>query len=298
MLLGKKLWKTYRETQAVRNVSIAIKPGETVGLVGETGSGKSTLARILCRLTVPDAGAVTLDGETAISHLNVKKFRKRVQIVFQDSSGSLDPRMTVYKILKEPLDNYALGSSAEKQERIRELLESVDLSFNLSRRYPHEISGGQRQRVVIARALAVKPDYLLCDEPLSGLDTDAQEHILRLLIDLGNDRPLGYLFISHDLILCTRMSRRLYVMFAGSIVERLASDEIRYAVHPYTRSLFEHILEPDKKCYPAKTGTDFAIADRGCAFRLQCRQIVSLCEEEPAETLISAGHWVRCYHPF
>jgi ABC-type oligopeptide transport system ATPase subunit len=184
----------------------------------------------------------------------------------------------------------------KKSERIQELLESVDLRFDISRRYPHEISGGQRQRVAIARALAVNPDYLLCDEPLSGLDTDTQEHILRLLIAIGEHRPFGILFISHDLALCTRISRRLYVLFAGSIVERLDSKNIHSAVHPYTRSLFEHIFEPEKK--NVKTGTNFGIADRGCAFRLQCPQAVSLCKDEPAEIIIGAGHWARCHNPF
>lgn len=292
MLLGKDVQKTYRETKAVQGVTIQIAQGETAGLVGESGCGKSTLARMLCGLTTPDAGTVSLDGTVFLKKM---QFWKRVQIVFQDSSGSLDPRLKIYKTLEEPITNYASYSQTEKQKQIHKLLESVHLSYDVSRKYPHELSGGQRQRVVIARALAVNPDYLLCDEPLSGLDGDTQEHILDLLTSLKKERRLGCLFISHDLGLCTRVSRSLYVMFAGRIVERLSSEAVRSAVHPYTRSLFEYLSEADAG--RGKTGTDFGIADRGCAFRLQCPQSAPQCREEPPEIFLDTGHWVRCHYP-
>jgi ABC-type dipeptide/oligopeptide/nickel transport system ATPase subunit len=223
-------------------------------------------------------------------------FRRRVQMVFQDASGSLDSRMTVWKTLEEPLRNYAMTTRAGMGERIRALLETVSLDWGLSRRYPHELSGGQRQRVVIARALAAAPDYLICDEPLSGLDADTGEHILQALVNLGGTR--GVLFISHDLSLCIRVSRRLYVMFAGKLVEHLRTEDIHRAVHPYTRALFEYLFEPEKADGRAKTGMDFGVASEGCAFRLQCPGAREQClREDPRAVWVDEAreHWTRCH---
>ena len=300
MLTGKDIRKAYGSFYALRGVTLQVEPGETVGLAGETGCGKSTLARILCGLAPADGGEASLDGRAVNKKpWELKLFRRRVQMVFQDASGSLDPRMAVYTILKEPLRNYAMdrsGGSGETRERIQALLETVDLDMGLSRRYPHELSGGQRQLVVIARALAAAPDYLVCDEPLSGLDPDTGEHILRALMSLGEKR--GVLFISHDLSLCIRVSRRLYVMFAGKLVEHLWTHDIRNAVHPYTRALFEYLFEPQKQDRRAKTGMDFGVAAEGCAFRLQCPEVREICRrEDPRAVWVDAArqHWTRCH---
>ncbi|MDR2484239.1 MAG: ABC transporter ATP-binding protein [Treponema sp.] len=304
MLAGNDLWKTYGAVRALRGVTLRVEPGETVGLVGETGCGKSTLARILCALIPPDGGGVSgevsLDGRAVHQKpRELKMFRRRVQMVFQDASGSLDPRMTVWKTLAEPLENYAMTTRAGMGERIQTLLETVNLDRGLSRRYPHELSGGQRQRVVIARALAAAPDYLVCDEPLSGLDVDTGEHILRVLMSYGMNPGgnRGLLFISHDLSLCTRVSRRLYVMFAGNLVEHLRAEDIHRAVHPYTRALFEYLFEPEKADGCAKTGMDFGVAPEGCAFRLQCPGAREQCLREPSRAVWvdeAREHWTRC----
>ena len=295
-LLGWNLWKIYGPVYALRGVTIRVAPGETVGLVGETGSGKSSAAALLCGLNRADRGEVRLDG-TKGSACAPKMFRKRVQMVFQDSGGSLDPRMTLRDILAEPLRNYAPAGAEETAGRIGRLLEAVGLDSGIGRRYPHEISGGQRQRVVIARALAPDPDYLVCDEPLSGLDKDTRERVLTALTRLGKGR--GMLFISHDLSCALRVSQRLYVMFAGQVVEHLRKEDIENAAHPYTRALFACLFEPFWAFETKKgaTGVDFDIPDTGCAFRLQCPGPRPECGENPPARWIDAGrnHWARCF---
>jgi peptide/nickel transport system ATP-binding protein len=221
MLAAKELHKRYKNgVHAARGITLSVERGETVGLVGESGCGKSTLARLLCCLEAPDSGAVELDGRRYTSR-DKKAFFRQVQIIFQDTSGSLDPRYTVYQTLEEPLDNYERLSHREKTRRIGELLEAIALPVEKARSYPHELSGGQRQRVVIARALAVKPAYLICDEPVSSLDRETQEQILQLLVERG--QRLGCLFISHDIALTARISDRICVMAHGSIVHELSA---------------------------------------------------------------------------
>ncbi|MDR2518026.1 MAG: ATP-binding cassette domain-containing protein [Spirochaetaceae bacterium] len=305
-LLGQDLWKVYGPVYALRGVTIQVEQGEAVGLVGETGSGKSSAARILCGLNRADRGDVSLDGTVVPRNAGIPKtFRKRVQMVFQDSSGSLDPRMAVRDILAEPLGNYAPGGAKKTREQVKRLLEAVGLDEGIGRRYPHEISGGQRQRVVIARALAPDPDYLVCDEPLSGLDAGTQGLVLHALRRLGGRR--GILFISHDLACAARVSRRLYVMFAGRAVEHLRTEDIPSAAHPYTRALFGCLFralgttgapETKKGLGPGKTGADFGVPENGCPFRLQCPEPLSLCgENHPPARWVNASqnHWARCY---
>jgi ABC-type dipeptide/oligopeptide/nickel transport system ATPase subunit len=231
LLAALNVQKTYDNAiHAVRGVSIEIEKGVTVGLSGESGCGKSTLARMLCCLERCDKGIVELDGSIynglRLQFKNVfslKQFRGKVQIIFQDSNGSLDPRMTVRQTLAEPLDNFSLlyrrASRKEKHRRIGELLERVGLDAGKARSYPHELSGGQRQRVVIARSLAVNPEYLICDEPVSSLDAESRDGIVKLLISLRKETGMGCLFISHDPVLVMQMSSRIYVMEDGRITE-------------------------------------------------------------------------------
>ncbi|MDR3171673.1 MAG: ATP-binding cassette domain-containing protein [Treponema sp.] len=254
MLKAISLHKTYKNSiPAVQDVTIQLERGCTLGLIGESGCGKSTLARLLCCLEECDRGVVELDGVPRRRGLrgdsSLREFRRQVQIIFQDSSGSLDPRRTVYEALAEPLDNYEGLSRKEKDRRIGSLLERVALEVATSRRYPHELSGGQRQRVVIARALAVRPDYLICDEPVSSLDADTQQQILELLRALQQHNRMGCLFISHDIALTARISDSICVMRGGKIIETLPSSKalapvITSALHPYTRSLFADVLDP------------------------------------------------------
>ncbi|GHV76515.1 hypothetical protein AGMMS49942_13360 [Spirochaetia bacterium] len=231
MLAAYNVHKTYHnDVHAVQGVSLRIERGAALGLVGESGCGKSTLARLLCCLERCDQGTVELDGVIRNTHGkggagSLRDFYKRVQIIFQDSSGSLDPRRTVRETLEEPLDNYQRLSRTEKQRNIRELLERVGLPGEKAKRYPHELSGGQRQRVVIARALAVNPEYLICDEPVSSLDPESRDKIAGLLCDLVRSPSLreqnriGCLFISHDPELTARMTDSVLVMSAGKILE-------------------------------------------------------------------------------
>ncbi|MDR2247324.1 MAG: dipeptide/oligopeptide/nickel ABC transporter ATP-binding protein [Treponema sp.] len=234
MLAAINVQRTYENTiHAVRRVSIEIEKGVTVGLLGESGCGKSTLARMLCCLERCNGGAVELDGSiyneprfTRLKFRNaslLKEFHRKVQIIFQDSNGSLDPRMTVRQALAEPLENfsppYRRASRKEKRRLIDELLERVGLDTGKARGYPHELSGGQRQRAVIARALAADPEYLICDEPVSSLDAGSRDGIVKLLVSLRKETGMGCLFISHDPVLTMQMSDRIHVMEDGKIVE-------------------------------------------------------------------------------
>ncbi|MDR2392846.1 MAG: dipeptide/oligopeptide/nickel ABC transporter ATP-binding protein [Treponema sp.] len=231
MLAAINVQKTYENIRhAVRGVSITIEKGMTVGLLGESGCGKSTLARMLCCLERCDKGRVELDGGVYNEPRfqlgkapPLKEFRKKVQIIFQDSNGSLDPRLTVRQVIAEPLENFCLvyrrASRKEKHRRIAELLEWVGLDTEKARRYPHELSGGQRQRVVIARSLAADPEYLICDEPVSSLDGESRNGIVKLLTSLQKETGMGCLFISHDPVLTRRMSDRVHSMEDGKITE-------------------------------------------------------------------------------
>jgi oligopeptide transport system ATP-binding protein len=246
---GGLLSRDRRVVRAVDDVSLAIEAGETLGLVGESGCGKSTFGRALLRLVPPTSGRVVIDGVdvTALSQKALRAFRKRAQIIFQDPYASLNPRMRIGEILDEPLVIHGLGGDRSgRRRRVAELLERVGLHSDAALRYPHEFSGGQRQRVGIARALAVEPRFIVADEPLSALDVSIQAQIVNLLIDLGREQSLTFLFVSHDLKIVAHLCDRVAVMYLGKIVELgKAADLYARPLHPYTVALLSAVPEVD-----------------------------------------------------
>lgn len=272
-------------TKAVNDISFFIRPGETLGLVGESGSGKSTTGRAILRLNEPTSGDVLYQG-IAVNRLSkdeMKTMRRHMQMIFQDPYSSLNPRFKVLDIIGQALDIHKLSSSkTERRKRVEELLEMVGLEAAHANRYPHEFSGGQRQRIGIARALAVEPDFIVCDEPLSALDVSIQTQIVDLLEDLQHRLGLTYLFIAHDLSMVKHISDRVAVMYAGKIVELAESEELySNPLHPYTKSLLSAIDprctdQANKKRYIPEEGNT---ADR---YNLQNAQLVE----------VSKGHWV------
>ena len=234
--------------RAVDGVSLEIRRGETLGLVGESGCGKSTLARLVTGLLPVTRGHITFDGQdiTKLRGGRLRRVRRKMQMIFQDPFASLDPRMTVGDILQEPLDNFSVGSTTERRRRVQELLRLVGLNPNFTNRYPHEFSGGQRQRIGIARALAVNPSFIVCDEPVSALDVSIAAQIINLLQDLQREFNLTYLFIAHDLAVVRHLSDRIAVMYLGKVVEVADRNEIyERPQHPYTKALLSSIPVPD-----------------------------------------------------
>jgi oligopeptide transport system ATP-binding protein len=234
--------------KAVDGVDLEVRRGETLGLVGESGCGKSTLARLITALLPVTKGTITFEGQT-ISKLrgrSLRKIRRKIQMIFQDPFASLDPRMTVGDIIAEPLDNYNIGNGKQRAARVQQLLRLVGLNPNFTNRYPHEFSGGQRQRIGIARALAVNPSFIVCDEAVSALDVSIQAQIINLLQDLQREFNLTYLFIAHDLAVVRHLSDRIAVMYLGKVVETADRRSIYEAPqHPYTRALLSSIPVPD-----------------------------------------------------
>ena len=292
--------------KAVDGVSFTIDKGETMGLVGESGCGKTTVGRSLLRLYKPTAGTIRFKGEE-ITDSNIQGFRRQMQVVFQDPYSSLNPRMTVADIVGEPLDIHKLyKTQKEREEKIVHLLQLVGLNSDHSRRYAHEFSGGQRQRIGIARALAVDPEFIVCDEPVSALDVSIQAQVINTFEELQGRLGLAYLFIAHDLHVVHHMSRRIAVMYLGKIVETAAADDIlARPMHPYTQSLISAIPIPDPK--KARLRKRIVLEGEvpsplnlpsGCSFRTRCRYATEQCAQQTPELReLAPGHQVSCWNP-
>ena len=291
--------------KAVDDVSFAIEPGETLGLVGESGCGKTTLGRAIVKLLEPTSGSIFFEGKdiAKMSGAELRSIRRGLQMIFQDPVGSLDPRMTVEEIVGEALDIHKLAADATaRRKRIRELLKSVGLNEAHAERYPHEFSGGQRQRIGIARALAVEPKIIICDEPVSALDVSVQAQIINLLQDLQNKHGIAYLFIAHDLAVVKHISRRVMVMYLGKVVEIGPSaavvDEPK---HPYTQALISAVpvVDPDSKRQRVILPGDVPSPinpPRGCPFHPRCPIAQDRCKVEiPPLREITPGHWASCH---
>jgi oligopeptide transport system ATP-binding protein len=300
------LFSRVRETvKAVDGVSFNIAPGETLGLVGESGCGKSTLGRAIMRLTEPTHGKIFLDGEdiTRMNGSALRSRRRKFQMIFQDPFGSLNPRMTVEQIIGEALDIHGLtDSKSARQKRIFELLKDVGLDPVYAQRYPHEFSGGQRQRIGIARALAVEPKLIICDEPVSALDVSVQAQIINLLGDLQQEHGIAYLFIAHDLAVVEHISRRVMVMYLGKIVETAdAKTIIRDPQHPYTQALISAVpeVDPDSKRQRIVLPGDVPSPihpPSGCPFHPRCPIAEEKCKTEvPAFRDVGNGHFAACH---
>jgi oligopeptide transport system ATP-binding protein len=290
--------------KAVDDVSFDIKKGETLGLVGESGCGKTTLGRTILRLIEPTAGKIYFEGHD-ITAGDITEYRKKMQIIFQDPYSSLDPRMTVADIVGEPLDIHKLyKSKSDRSDRIIEILKIVGLNSDHAVRYPHEFSGGQRQRIGIARALAVQPSFIVCDEPVSALDVSIQAQILNMLDEMQNKMGLTYLFIAHDLSVVKHISDRIGVMYLGSIVELAESDEIYHEpMHPYTKALISAIPEarPKSEITTKRQILKGEIPSplnppSGCKFRTRCPIAKDLCaEQNPSMRGVKNGHFCACH---
>ncbi|MFK5926257.1 MAG: ATP-binding cassette domain-containing protein [Desulfuromusa sp.] len=298
------LGRTSGKLVAVDNISFSLKQGETLGLVGESGCGKSTTGKLILQLLQPEAGQVFFSGEelTQLSPRQMRPYRRRMQMIFQDPFSSLNPRMTVGAILAEPLLIHRLTPARQVRDRVIELLEKVGLTAEHEQRYPHEFSGGQRQRIGIARALAVEPQLIIADEPVSALDLSVQAQILNLLQGFQREHDLSYLFIAHDLAVIEHVSDRIAVMYLGKIVELTSAEELyKNPSHPYTEALLNAVPTPDPS-QPRPKALKGEIPSpinppSGCHFHPRCPYADTICsQQEPPLHETGTKHLVACHH--
>lgn len=292
--------------KAVDGISFEVYKGETLGLVGESGCGKSTTGRVILQLYPVTSGKISFEGQelTELDSESMRRLRPKMQMIFQDPHSSLNPRMTVNNIISEPLVEHSVVRGRERKARVDELLELVGLSPHYANRYPHEFSGGQRQRIGIARALALNPEFIICDEPIAALDVSIQAQVVNLLEDLQSEFGLTYLFISHDLSMIRHIANRVAVMYLGKIVELADRDELYdNPLHPYTQALLSAVPSPDpvieeKRERIILTGDVPSPADPppGCAFHTRCPIAVELCRyDKPAWRELRPNHWAACH---
>ena len=294
-----------QELKAVSHVSFEIRKGETLGLVGESGCGKSTLGRTVLQIVKPTSGSILYDGKdiTGLSRKEMFPYRKKMGMIFQDPFSSLDPKLTISQIIKEPMEIHGMYTAKEREERVMELLETVGLMPDHKIRYPSEFSGGQRQRIVIARALALDPEFIVCDEPISALDVSIQAQIMNLLEKIQEERKISYLFIAHDLSMVNHISHRIGVMYLGNLVEIGPADEIyRNPMHPYTKALLSAEPIPDPKMARKKESVLLEgevpsplNPPKGCPFVTRCPKAMERCKEEMPEGKEVAGRRVSCH---
>jgi len=290
--------------KAVDNVSFEVKRQETLGLVGESGCGKTTVGRSILRLIEPTAGDVEFDGVDIVNldAANMRRMRRRMQIIFQDPYSSLNPRMTVLDIVGEALAIHGLARGAEREDKVKSLLEKVGLSARYVNRYPHEFSGGQRQRIGVARALALSPDFIVCDEAVSALDVSVQAQVINLLMDLREEFGLAYLFIAHDLSVVRHISDRIAVMYLGEIVETADTDDLfERPLHPYSQALLSAVPVPDPTRERSRIVLEGDVPSpinppSGCHFHPRCSYAEEICRTTaPGTTVAGGGHTFRCH---
>lgn len=294
-----------KKVHAVENVSFSLARGETLGIVGESGCGKSSMGRTILKIHDSTSGKIIFDGEdiTKLSTKQMVPYRKRMQMIFQDPYASLNPRMTVGEIIEEPMVIHKMGTSAERKAIVQDLIQTVGLKPDHIRRYPFEFSGGQRQRIGIARALALNPEFIICDEPISALDVSIQAQVINLLEKLQHERGFSYLFIAHDLEMVHHISHKIGVMYLGNMVEYGTSDEVyKTPLHPYTKALISASPIPDPELAKAKKriileGEVPSPLDppKGCPFAARCPHCSDRCKNEKPQTYEVGAHKVACF---
>ena len=294
-----------KKVHAVENVSFTLERGETLGIVGESGCGKSSMGRTILKIHDSTSGKIIFDGVdiTKFSNKQMNPYRKRMQMIFQDPYASLNPRMTVGEIIEEPMVIHKMGTPKERKAIVQDLIQTVGLKPDHIRRYPFEFSGGQRQRIGIARALALNPEFIVCDEPISALDVSIQAQVINLLEKLQHERGFSYLFIAHDLEMVHHISHKIGVMYLGNMVEFGTSDEVyKTPLHPYTKALISASPVPDPEL--AKTKKRILLEGevpsplnppKGCPFAPRCSHCTERCNQEKPETYSIGNHKVACF---